>query len=283
MIRTAESVAETTKLRWPPKYNVLGVGVSATTYDEAIDLVIEAARRRQSAVVSHFAVHAVVSAAIDPGLLKQVRTFEMITPDGQPVRWALNRLYKTRLTDRVYGPEMMVRLCRRAADEGVLIYFYGSTVDVLEKLEQNLTAQFPALRVAGKESPPFRQLTTEEEEAMIERINGSGAGIVFIGLGCPKQDRFAYQYRHRLHAVQICAGAAFDFHAGTKAIAPAWMQKCGLEWLFRLSQEPKRLWKRYLVTNTIFVKKLFAQFVRQRVLRRPAETEAELAVCSEPS
>ena len=184
----------------------------------------------------------------------------------------LNRLYGVGLRDRVYGPEMMGHVCRRAAEEGVSIYLYGSTTDVLAKLCENLKNRFPDLGIAGVESPPFRSLTAQEEDEMVGRLNGSGAGIIFVGLGCPKQDYFAARYRDRLHAVQLCVGAAFDFHAGTKATAPRWMQRRGLEWLFRLWQEPGRLWKRYLITNTVFVTKLARQFVSQKVFRRTSDT-----------
>jgi exopolysaccharide biosynthesis WecB/TagA/CpsF family protein len=268
MLNSTVDLVESTRLIWPPKFDLLGVAVSAANYSDVTELVIAAARRRQSAVVSHFAVHAVVSAAGDPQLRNEVNSFDIVAPDGQPVRWALNLLYKTRLTERCYGPEMTDQLCRRAAAEGVPIYLYGSTQEVLTKLSANLVARYPQLMIAGAESPPFRALTPTEEVEMVARINDSGAGIVFIGLGCPKQDRFAARFRHRLHAVQMCVGAAFDFHAGTKKSAPPWMQRCGLEWLFRLCQEPGRLWRRYLVTNTVFLAKLTAQVVRQKLLRQ---------------
>ncbi len=125
--------------------------------------------------------------------------------------------------------------------------------DVLNNLKTKLEDKYPAIKIVGVESPPFRPLTPEENDAVIDRINASGAGLVFIGLGCPRQDVFAYENRLRIKAVQLCVGAAFDFHAGTKKMAPPWMQKRGLEWLFRLTQEPGRLWKRYLVTNSTFV------------------------------
>jgi N-acetylglucosaminyldiphosphoundecaprenol N-acetyl-beta-D-mannosaminyltransferase len=124
-----------------------------------------------------------------------------------------------------------------------------------------LIQKFPRLRIAGAEAPPFRRLTPEEDEAMVQRINASGAGLVFIGLGCPKQDHFAADHMDHIQAVQVCVGAAFDFHAGNKRTAPAWMQRRGLEWLFRLFQEPRRLWKRYLVTNTLFLVKLARQWL----------------------
>ena len=256
-------------IAWPAKYDLFGVQVSATTYDESADAILQAARQRLPAVVSLHAAHAIVTASDDPALLKAVNAFQIVAPDGQPVRWGLNLLYRTGLRQRVYGPELMLRLCRRAACEGVPIYLYGgASPEVLDKLIKNLTAQFPSLQIAGSESPPFRPLSPQEDEAMVARINGSGAGIVFIGLGCPKQDYFAHQHCDRIQAVQVCVGAAFDFHAGNKKMAPYWMQSWGLEWLYRLCQEPRRLWRRYLVTNLLFLKKLCSQWGRQRIAKR---------------
>lgn len=252
---------------WPGKLDVLGVAVTPTTYDEAAQVIVEAARRGQPGVVSCHAVHAIVTASCDPALRDKVNTFDMITPDGQPVRWALNLLHGAGLRDRVYGPALMLRLCQQAAATGVPLYLYGGSPAVVAQLRANLQRDFPGLRIAGAEAPPFRALTPDEETAMVERINGSGAGLVFIGLGCPKQDLFAFTYRERLRAVLVCVGAAFDFHAGAKPMAPAWMQRSGLEWVFRLWQEPRRLWRRYLVTNTVFLAKLAGAFLRQRTHR----------------
>jgi len=240
-------------IQWPRKLDLFGVRMSATTYAEAEDLIIEAARRRQSGVVTHLPVHGVIVAATDRDYRRRVNTFDIVAPDGQPVRWALNRFYNAELPDRVYGPELMVRLCARAAKEGVGVYLYGSTPDVAGRLKANLEAQYAGLRVVGCESPPFRALTGDEAAAVVQRINDSGAGLVFIGLGCPRQDVFAHEHRDEIKAVQLCVGAAFDFHAGHKKMAPPWMQRSGLEWLFRLTQEPDRLWKRYLFTNTAFL------------------------------
>lgn len=249
----ADASSEDQPVAWPPKHDVLGVLVSATTYDELVNAMIEAAHRRESAVVSFHAVHAIMEAASDPALLEKVNRFSAIAPDGQPVRWALNQLHRAGLRERVYGPETMARLCDRAAREGVPVYLYGGSPEVIERLQQELPVKFPALRIVGAESPPFRPLTEAEDTAVVERINGSGAGIVFIGLGCPKQDHFAADHADRLRAVQACVGAAFDFHAGSKSMAPHWMQRAGLEWLFRLASEPRRLWRRYLYTNSAFV------------------------------
>ena len=237
---------------WPPKHTLFGVTVSATDYQQAARAVMAAARRREGGVVTHLAVHALVTAARDASYRMKVNTFEVVAPDGMPVRWALNRLEGTDLPDRVYGPELMLRLCRRAAETGVGVYLYGSTPDVVQALQSSLLDRFPALRVVGCEPSLFRPLTAEEDEAFVRRVNDSGAGLLFLGLGCPLQESFAYEHRWSIQAVQLCVGAAFDFHAGNKRMAPPWMQRRGLEWLFRLTQEPSRLWRRYLVTNAVF-------------------------------
>jgi exopolysaccharide biosynthesis WecB/TagA/CpsF family protein len=237
---------------WPRKFEVFGVGVSATTYDQAAEAILAAARERRSATVTHLSSHGLTMAARDKSFREVINSFDIAAPDGQPVRWSLKWFHKQRLPDRCYGPELMIRLCREAAKRGISIYLYGSSEDVLELLSKNLKEECPGLVIAGVESPPFRKLTVEETEAAIKRINDSGAGIVFIGLGCPRQDVFAAEHKHKIKAVQSCVGAAFDFHAGNKKMAPSWMQRHGLEWFFRLTQEPSRLWKRYLVIHTTF-------------------------------
>ncbi len=240
-------------IRWPHKKDLLGVEVSVTDYDELARLCVSAARRGESGLATFLPVHGIVTAALDQAYRYRVNAFDVVAPDGQPVRWALNLLHSARLPDRVCGPTMMARLCARAAEEGIGIYLYGSTIDTLNRLKAKLEDQYPAIRIVGVESPPFRELTPEENQAAVNRINASKAGFVFIGLGCPRQDVFAHHNRNGIKAFQLCVGAAFDFHAGNKKIAPVWMQKYGLEWVYRLSQEPGRLWKRYLVTNTAFV------------------------------
>lgn len=267
--------AEQAPLKWPRKVDLFGIGMSPTTYDEAIEVILAAAARREPAVVACQAVHAVMTACSDPELKRRVNTFDMLTPDGQPVRWAMNLLHRTGLRERVYGPELTLRLCKAAAERGVSVYLYGGSPEVLEKLQASLLGMCPGLQIAGAESPPFRPLSPEEDQAAIERINSSGAGLVFIGLGCPKQDHFAFEHRGSLRAVQLCVGAAFDFHAGAKPMAPEWMQRRGLEWLFRLYQEPRRLWRRYLTTNTLFVAKLAAAWIRRLGTNQAPEWENE--------
>ena len=227
--------------------------VGATFYDEVVAWCLDQAKNNQPGMVDLMAVHSLITATQNPEYMAKINRFDVVAPDGQPVRWALNKFHKANLSDRVYGPEFTIRMCKAAADAGVPIYLYGSSPEVIEQLQKNLLVKFPALVIAGAESPPFRPLTPEEDAAMIERINASGAKLVFLGIGCPKQELFAYDHRDSIKGVQLCVGAAFDFHAGMKKIAPAWMQKRGLEWLYRLCSEPQRLWKRYLLTNSAFV------------------------------
>ena len=205
----------------PRKYDLFGVQVSATNYDEATEFILQAARQGRPAVVSAHAVHAVVTASDDPELLAKVNRFDIVAPDGQPVRWALNALHRAGLRDRVRGAELMLRTCRGAARQEVPIFLYGSSPEVLELLGGNLQSWCPGLRIAGCHSPPFRPLTADEEADVIRRIDSSGAGIVFVGLGFPKQDHFADAMQGRLHAVLVNVGAAFDFHAGRKRAAPS--------------------------------------------------------------
>lgn len=256
-------------LDWPIKRNLLGLDVSCVEYDEAVRCIISAAKDHRPAIVSCHAVHAVTTISQDESLRRRANEFSMITPDGQPVRWALNWLYKANLRERVYGPELMRRVLNRASDEKLPVYLYGGTTESLEKLESNLLSIFPDLTLAGSESPPFRKLTDEEMEETAKRINQSGARLLFIGLGCPKQDQFAASQANQIAAVQICVGAAFDFHALVKPMAPIWMQDHGLEWVFRLWCEPRRLWKRYFITNSQFCMRLIVAYFSQRHTAEP--------------
>jgi N-acetylglucosaminyldiphosphoundecaprenol N-acetyl-beta-D-mannosaminyltransferase len=237
----------------PAKFDLFGIGVSATDYDKTIAWAMQKAARASAATIDLMPVHGLIEAARDTRHRRLINQFDIVAPDGQPVRWALNGFYQTRLSDRVYGPELMLRMCAAAAEKGIGIFLYGGNSDVIQKLEQNLQRSFPSLKISGSESPPFRALSEFEDREIVHRINQSGAGIVFIGLGCPKQEIFAAEHSRSIHAVQVCVGAAFDLHAGAKEMAPRWMQRIGLEWLFRLGQEPARLWRRYLIANTFFI------------------------------
>jgi N-acetylglucosaminyldiphosphoundecaprenol N-acetyl-beta-D-mannosaminyltransferase len=259
--RPAASSAGEEYPHWPVRRRVLGVPISCTTYDEVVDGIIAAARRRTPTLVTAFAVHGVVTAAEDAAFRRQIEDFHIVTPDGQPVRHALNLLYRAGLRERVYGPELTVRVSQRAAECGVPVYLYGSTRQTVERLRRRLIERFPALQVVGAEPSVFRPLSADEDHLLIERINRSGAGIVFVGLGCPRQEVFAHEHCPALRAVQICVGAAFDFIAGTKRVAPRWMQDHALEWLYRLSQEPRRLFVRYTTINAKFIGKLLVQLI----------------------
>lgn len=230
---------------------VLGAQIDALSWDDALERLLGWARGRESRCVTICNVHVVVSAARDAAYRDIINGSDMATPDGAPVAWMLRRLGFAG-QPRISGPDLMWALCERAAQENLPIYCHGSTEATLALLERRLREAFPALRMA-MDSPPFREPTPQEDAAVVERINASGAGIVFVGLGCPKQERWMAQHRGRVQAVMVGVGAAFDFHAGTVRRAPAWMQSHGLEWLHRLASEPRRLWKRYLLTNTLFV------------------------------
>jgi len=254
VVELIQSAPEThPEIGWPAKYNLFGIQISATTYDEALGVIIQAAKARRSACVSHLAVHGLITATQDPVFRAMLDEFDMVVPDGQPVRIALNLLYNAELPDRVYGPELMIRVCGRAAAENIGVYFYGSYTHVVAAVGENLSRRFPQLRIVGCEPSVFRPLTQAEDDALVRRINESNAGIVLLGLGCPLQERFVHAHKGKIRAVQICVGAAFDFHAGNKKMAPKWMQDYGLEWLFRLLCEPRRLWRRYFWTNSVFL------------------------------
>jgi N-acetylglucosaminyldiphosphoundecaprenol N-acetyl-beta-D-mannosaminyltransferase len=252
---------------WPKKLSLFGIRISATTYEESAKMILDAAENRISAIVDHMPVHGLMEADRNAAFRAMINRFDIVAPDGQPVRWVLNWLYKAGLADRVYGPELMMHLCRGASRRGIKIYLYGSTPEVVGNLRHNLIKKYSALSIAGWESPPYRNLLPEEDVAVVDRINDSGAGIIFVGLGCPKQEIFAFEHRDRFKAVQVCVGAAFDFHAGNKKMAPGWMQRNSLEWLFRLLQEPKRLWRRYLYTNIKFVRKVFPHLLNRPICR----------------
>lgn len=255
------------EISWPPRHNVIGVRVSATTYDGMLEPVLAAARDRVSACVSHLAVHGVVEGSRDPEFRAMLDAFDIVAPDGHPVRHALNWLYRAGLADRCYGPEFTLRVCERAAQEGIGVYLYGSRQHVVEAMRHNLLARFPGLRIVGCEPSLFRPLTDEEDAALVRRVAESGAAVMFIGLGCPLQEKFAYAHKGRIPAVMVCVGAAFDFHAGTKSMAPAWMQRHSLEWLYRLLQEPRRLWRRYFIYNSVFLWRFALQYCGIRKYR----------------
>ena len=231
---------------------VLGAPIDVLSPAEAVARIAAWALRRESRVVCMCNVHSVVTASKDPEFMRVIEAADMAAPDGAPVAWMLRRLGAAAQT-RVAGPELMLQYCAHAAACGESLFLYGGTEATLRRLQSRLCQRWPALQIAGALAPPFRILTAAEDDAIVETINASGAATVWVGLGCPKQELWMAAHRTRVQAVMIGVGAAFDFHAGTRPRAPEWMRKRGLEWLFRLATEPRRLGRRYAVTNLAFM------------------------------
>ena len=231
---------------------VLGMRVDATSYAETADAVIERARAGSGGMICIATAHMAIECLDDPELRRAVNSADRVTPDGMSLVWALRRMGVGSAT-RVYGPTLLPVLCARAEERGIPVGFYGGTPAVLGALQAELRRRFPRLRVPFAWSPPFRALEPAEDAAVRDAIEASGARILFVGLGCPKQERWMAEHRESLACVQVGVGAAFDFVSGAKAQAPRWMQRAGLEWLFRLGCEPRRLWRRYLVGNARFL------------------------------
>jgi N-acetylglucosaminyldiphosphoundecaprenol N-acetyl-beta-D-mannosaminyltransferase len=231
---------------------VLGMRVDATSYAETADAVIERAEAGAGGMVCIATAHMAIECLDDPALRRAVNSADRVTPDGMSLVWALRRLGVDAAT-RVYGPSLLPILCARAEARALPVGCYGGTPEVLEALGAELRRRFPRLRVPFAWSPPFRALEPAEDAALVDAIEASGVRILFVGLGCPKQERWMAEHRERLRCVLVGVGAAFDFVSGAKPQAPEWMQGAGLEWLFRLGAEPRRLWRRYLVGNARFL------------------------------
>lgn len=234
------------------RHYIAGVPIDLIGWGDAISKISGWSQSRESRVVCICNAHSVITAVQDGEFLQLVERADMATPDGAPIAWMLRHISGCDQS-RINGPDLMWRYCAYAQDHGDSIYLYGATPETLNALRRRLAEHFPMLRIAGYHSPPFRCLTDEEDELVVRRINESGAGVVWVSLGCPKQEKWMDAHRSRIHAVMIGVGAAFDYHAGTLKRAPLWMQRNGLEWLYRLVAEPRRLWRRYLVTNSLFL------------------------------
>lgn len=239
--------------------------LAVSSYDEVVawmDATIEAGAR---ASVTAAAVNLVMSARDDPATMQAVLGATLAVPDGQPLVWALRLLGHPSAT-RVYGPDLMAHFCAHAAFAGTPMYLYGGrSPEALDLLTERLRERFPGLRIVGGWSPPFRPLTAAERERVVAEIDASGARVVWVGTGQPKQELWMHQMRPLLAApLLVGVGAAFDFHAGIVSQAPSWMQRSGLEWVYRLSREPRRLWRRYLTQNPRFLVGFARQYLRER-------------------
>lgn len=247
-----------------PRVNVLGVGVSSVNMTLALDTIDDWIERRDQHYVCVTGVHGVMESQRDPDLRRIHNRAGLVTPDGMPMVW-LSWLHHQRQVDRVYGPDLMLACCARSVRRGYRHFFYGGADGVADRLAARLRARFPGLQTVGTYTPPFRRLTEVEDEQLVRLIDEAEPDIVWVGLSTPKQERWMAEHVERLSApVLIGVGAAFDFNAGLKRQAPRLIQRAGLEWLFRLTTEPRRLWKRYLTNNPAFVWKAILQLLELR-------------------
>lgn len=250
----------------PPRYNVLGVGVSALTLERARDLVLSVRGRLRAGYICVTTVHGLGEARADPAFRKILNSSWLTTPDGMPLVWL-----GPPGVERTYGPDLLLAVCDAGRAVGLTHYFYGGNPGVAKELKARLCARFPGLAVAGTYTPPFRPLDATEAAALRADIARTRPDVVWVGLSTPKQERFMAEYAAQLDAgVLIGVGAAFDFHSGRVRQAPRWIQRSGLEWFFRLCMEPRRLGLRYLTTNPIFILRVLAQ--KTGLKRYPVET-----------
>ena len=247
---------------------VLGTFIDALDWQSVMDRISGWAARQESRCVCCANVHSVVTATRDPKFKEALAAADMTTADGAPIAWMLRQLGFPG-QHRINGPDLMWKCCAATALNGGSIFLYGSSVDTLAALKCRLLDAFPGLVISGSLSPPYRPLTAEEDAHIVAAINVSRADVVFVSLGCPKQELWMAEHRGLIRAVMIGVGAAFDYHGGTLRRAPVWLRNTGLEWMYRLGAEPRRLWKRYLVTNTFFVLAAIRQLIFSKKDSRP--------------
>jgi N-acetylglucosaminyldiphosphoundecaprenol N-acetyl-beta-D-mannosaminyltransferase len=259
------------------KITFLSSKISFGNYQSFIDRILDLAKSKSSSYVCVMNVHMLMEAHGNKEFAKVVNEADITTPDGMPLVVGLNNLYDIS-QQRVAGMDLITSLLTGAEDQKISVYFYGSTNDVLETIIQRCKKDYPNLRIAGSCSPPFRPLTMSEEDDIVKNINSSNAGVVFVALGCPKQEKWMASMKGRVNAVMVGLGGAFPVFAGTQSRAPLWMQKSSLEWLYRFSQEPRRLWKRYLLTNSKFIYLYLKEYFVIKLLRQiPDSYEIRLA------
>lgn len=235
------------------KKKLFSVDYSITNYDAASDVIIQNAVAKKSFGVSALAVHGLIESVKTKSFRQCLEKIDLIVPDGQPVRWALNSFYKVGLKDRVAGPILTRHVLAKANNKGLRIFLYGSTPATLERMQAFIKEQYPNISICGVHADRFRDATAEEDADDIRKINASGSNLVLVGRGCPRQEKWVANHIGKVDAPMMAIGAAFDFFAGNIKHAPDWMQSAGLEWLYRLVQDPKKLWKRYLTTNFHFI------------------------------
>jgi N-acetylglucosaminyldiphosphoundecaprenol N-acetyl-beta-D-mannosaminyltransferase len=238
--------------KYPPFKQIIGSPVTALPFKAQIDLMMDWARARASKVVCIANVHMLIEAHRKPSFAVILKSADLVTPDGVPLVWML-KLMGTSGQDRVAGTDVVMELCRQAIEQRVGVFFLGSEPAILQKMRVRLDREFPNLPIAGMEPLPFRPMTPAENEAVVRQINDSGAGIVFLSLGCPKQEAWMFEHHDRIQAVMLGVGNVFPVYAGNQQLAPEYLRRLGLEWIYRLIQEPRRLFWRYASTNPMFV------------------------------
>ena len=261
------------------KRNVVGVNVNVIDYEGALSRILDAAKNRQPLAVTATAVHGLMEAATDDEHRYRLNQLELVVPDGQPVRWALNLLHRADLTDRVYGPDLMLKTCEMAADNNLGVYLFGGTDELLAKLSALLLEQFPTLDIVRARASRFRTIDEAEKQELVDDIVASGASIVCVGLGCPRQEVWAYEFKEHVELPVLAVGAAFNFHAGELDQAPPVLQRYGLEWAYRLAKEPSRLWRRYVLLNPYYLGLLAAQ--RLGLMKRRFDPDSAVAPTTE--
>ncbi len=242
-----------------PRVNVLGVGISILNLNSALELISLALTHRLKGYIAVTGVHGVTEAQDDSGFRDILNKAFLCTPDGMPMVW-MGKLAGYKSMNRVYGPDLMELICEAGVKKSWRHFFYGGAEGVAEELKTKLTARFPGLNIVGTCTPPFRALNPNEESSLTEQVASAKPDFFWVGLSTPKQERFMASYLPKLDAsLMVGVGAAFDFHAGRVKQAPRWIQRSGLEWAYRISQDPKRLWRRYARNNPLFVGRIFLQ------------------------
>ena len=245
---------------------IIGLRIDLTSYKDSVAKIINWSRQNESRSVYAANVHMIMEAYDHVDFREIVNSADLVTPDGMPLVWAL-RMKGIINQERVYGPTLMLEVLREAQEQQILVGFLGSTEDVLKKLSEQMLVSFPKLKIVLSMPLPFHSLPLSEDEIICTQINEAGVRILFVALGCPKQERWIAQHKGKINAVMLGVGAAFAFHAGTVHQAPARVQKIGLEWLFRFIQEPRRLWKRYLVNNPRFMVLISIELIKNYFAR----------------
>ncbi|MCF0062724.1 WecB/TagA/CpsF family glycosyltransferase [Dyadobacter chenwenxiniae] len=243
------------------KVNLLGIGISVGRYDSFLEQLFQLAAIKESCFICVSNVHMLVEAYLDANFSKIVNSAKICTPDGMPLVWGLKLLYGIH-QDRVAGMDILPDILRTAEQKSIPIFFYGGSPEMLAKTSSFVDEKYPSLKIGGMHSPPFRPLTEQEELNDIELINASGAKILFVVLGCPKQEKWMAKMNGKIHMPMIGIGGALPVMVGLQSRAPEWIQNAGLEWLFRLMQEPRRLFKRYAVTNSLFSFLLIKAYIK---------------------